>query len=76
MSEGGIMKRRLRSNLKDLTDPVRCLGLAVIEQGIHDRDYEWLRRGETLPFWCDIADISLSAIIESVAERLSRKELN
>lgn len=69
------MERRGR-NLKNLTDPVRCLGLAVIEQGIHDRDYEFFKRGEMLSFWCDIADVDLSAIIKSVAKRLSRKELN
>ncbi len=45
---------------RDIKDPVRCLGLAVIHQAFVDGDTGWLQGGETLPFWCDVAGIDQS----------------
>jgi len=50
-------KFKLNRKMKNIRDPYKLIALAVLQQAIADGDEEWLREGETLPFWLYAADI-------------------
>ncbi len=41
-----------------MNDPVRTLGLSVIQQAFADGAEDWLRTGETIEFWCYASDLT------------------
>ena len=61
--------------------PLKALAIAVISQALEDlsdsspnqeyiqlRARMWLAKGDTLPYWCEQADLSVEALQEKVAK--------